>query len=316
MSETVLVVENFRKAYGDHVAVDGISFEVQRGEIFGYIGPNGAGKTTTIKTLVGLLTQFQGTVTIAGQRMPQNKSQVHKMLGYLPQQVAFQEWRTVDHTLRTFGQLSGMARGALERRIGEVLGLLDLAAVRFKRVGELSGGTAQRVGLAQALLHAPPLLVLDEPLASLDPTSRHQVKSVIRQLSREGTTILFSSHILSDVQDVATRVAILNKGRLVHVGTLGQLLRELWVADEVEVVLSRNSGCWHQMPRPAGVRTINEPAPDKLLIQLDTQADQDETVHRLLSDLMAGGCRVRSFQPVTRSLDDIYLKSLEGGAIA
>ena len=316
MSQTVLVVKDFRKVYGDVVAVDGISFEVQRGEIFGYIGPNGAGKTTTIKTLVGLLTQFQGTVTIAGQRMPQNKVQVHKMLGYLPQQVAFQDWRTVDHTLRTFGQLSGMPRSALDRRIGEALGLLDLAPFRFKRVGELSGGTAQRVGLAQALLHAPPLLVLDEPLASLDPTSRHQVKTVIRQLSREGTTILFSSHILSDVQDVATRIAILNQGRLVHVGTLEELLHELRLTDEVEVVLSRNSGCWHQMPRPAGVRTIKEPAPDKLLVQLDTKADRDETVHRLLADLMAGGCRVRSFQPVARSLDDIYLKSLEGGAVA
>jgi ABC-2 type transport system ATP-binding protein len=316
MSETVLVVKDFRKVYGDHVAVDGISFEVQRGEVFGYIGPNGAGKTTTIKTLVGLLTQFQGTVAIAGQRMPQNKGEVHKMLGYLPQQVAFQDWRTVDHMLRTFGQLSGMPRGALDRRISEVLGLLDLTPVRFKRVAELSGGTVQRVGLAQALLHAPPLLVLDEPLASLDPTSRHQVKTVIRQLSREGTTILFSSHILSDVQDVATRVAILNKGRLVHVGTLEELLHELRLADEVEMVLSRNSGCWHQMPPPVGVRTIKEPAPDKLLIQLDTKADRDETVHQLLADLMAGGCRVRSFQPVTRSLDDIYLKSLEGGAVA
>lgn len=316
MSETVLVVKDFRKRYGDHIAVDGISFEVQRGEIFGYIGPNGAGKTTTIKTLVGLLTQFQGTVTIAGQRMPQNKGQVHKMLGYLPQQVAFQDWRTVDHMLRTFGQLSGMPRAALDRRIGEVLGLLDLKPVRFKRVGELSGGTVQRVGLAQALLHAPPLLVLDEPLASLDPTSRHQVKTVIRQLSREGTTILFSSHILSDVQDVATRIAILNQGRLLHVGTLEQLLHELRLTDEVEVVLSRNSGSWQQMPRPAGVRTIKERAPDKLLVQLDTKADRDETIHRLLADLMAGGCHVRSFQPVARSLDDIYLKSLEGGTVA
>jgi ABC-2 type transport system ATP-binding protein len=316
MSETVLVVKDLRKLYGDHIAVDGISFEVQRGEIFGYIGPNGAGKTTTIKTLVGLLTQFQGTVTIAGQRMPEQKGQVHKMLGYLPQQVAFQEWRTVDHTLRTFGQLSGMPRDSLDRRIGEVLGLVDLAPVRFKRVGELSGGMVQRVGLAQALLHAPPFVVLDEPLASLDPTSRHQVKAVIRQLSREGTTILFSSHILSDVQDVATRIAILNRGRLVHVGTLEGLVDELQLADEMEVVLSRNSGCWHQMPRPVGVRTIEERVPDKLLVQLDTQANRDETVHRLLVDLMAGGCRVRSLQPVARSLDDIYFKSLEGGAVA
>jgi ABC-2 type transport system ATP-binding protein len=316
MDESILVVEDFRKRYDGFVAVGGISFEVKRGEVFGYIGPNGAGKTTTIKTLVGLLTQFEGTVAIAGQRMPQNKGEVHKMLGYLPQQVAFQDWRTVDHTLRTFGQLSGMARGALDERIGEVLGLLDLAPVRFKRVGALSGGTAQRVGLAQALLHAPPLLVLDEPLASLDPTSRHQVKTVIRQLSREGTTILFSSHILSDVQDVATRIAILNKGRLMHVGTLEELLQELRLADEVEVVLSRNSGCWDQMARPAGVLTIEERAHDKLLVHLEPRADRDNTVHELLVNLLAGGCRIRSFQPVARSLDDIYLKSLEGGAVA
>jgi ABC-2 type transport system ATP-binding protein len=307
-----VVLENVTKHYRDVVALDSVSFQIAQGGVFGYIGPNGAGKTTTIKILVGLLTAFQGRVFIAGKPMPRDKDQIHKMLGYLPQQVAFQDWRTVDHALRSFGKLSGMDAGELDRRIEDVLGLLDLTPSRFRRVSELSGGTIQRLGLAQALLHAPRLLVLDEPLAGLDPTSRTRVKTVIRRLSQQGTTILFSSHILSDVQDVADKIAILNQGHLVHIGTLDELTRKMQLTDEVEVVLSRDSGCWQKIAPLPGIRTIEARSPNQLRAYLQQDVDRDEAIHRLIVSLVEAGCYIRSLQPVTRSLDELYLRSLEG----
>ncbi|HEX9862478.1 MAG TPA: ABC transporter ATP-binding protein, partial [Candidatus Bathyarchaeia archaeon] len=197
-----VVLRGVSKNYFNFRALDNISFEINEGEIFGYIGPNGAGKTTTMKILVGLISDFQGEVLIGGCRIPKQKEEVHKLLGYLPQNVAFQEWRTVNHALTTFGRLSGLTAKQVESRIPEVLNLVSLSDFRHKKISQLSGGMTQKVGLAQALLHEPELLILDEPLGGLDPLSRHQFKDVILELGKRGTTILFSSHILSDVQDV------------------------------------------------------------------------------------------------------------------
>jgi ABC-2 type transport system ATP-binding protein len=322
--DAFVIFDDVTKRYRDTVALDDVSFQIGQGEIFGYIGPNGAGKTTTIKIMVGLLSEFQGQVTIGGCSMPAARGQVHELLGYLPQQVAFQEWRTVDHALRTFGRLSGIESGDLDRRIEEVLGLLLLTPARYKKVSELSGGMIQKVGLAQALLHDPKFLVLDEPLSGLDPASRHQVKMVIRQLSQSGTTVLFSSHILSDVQDVATKIGILSQGRLMHVGTLEELKEHLRLTDEVEVVLSHNSGRCQELEALPGIARIEATSDSMLKVHLngreghegptaDAASERDETIHQLLVGLIERDCRVRSLQPVSRSLDQIYLSYLDGG---
>jgi ABC-2 type transport system ATP-binding protein len=218
-----VVLRDVSKSYGSFRALDNVSFEIKEGEIFGYIGPNGAGKTTTMKILVGLISDFQGEVLVGGCRIPEQKGEIHKLLGYLPQNVAFQEWRTVDHALQTFGKLSGLTDEKIEGRISEVLDLLSLSDVRHKKISQLSGGMVQKVGLAQALLHNPKLLVLDEPLAGLDPLSRRQLKDIVLELGKNGSTVVFSSHILSDVQDVANRIGILSRGRLKQVGTLDEL---------------------------------------------------------------------------------------------
>ncbi|MCJ7469745.1 ABC transporter ATP-binding protein, partial [Candidatus Bathyarchaeota archaeon] len=209
-----VVLNGVSKKYGSLLALDSVSLEIGEGEIFGYIGPNGAGKTTTMKIMVGLVSDFQGEVRIGGYRMPEQKDEMHRLLGYLPQNVAFQEWRTVDHALRAFGRLSGLGKREIASRISEVLDILALSDVRNKKISHLSGGMIQKVGLAQALLHNPKLLVLDEPLAGLDPASRYQLKQTIMKLGKDGTTVFFSSHILSDVQDVATRIGILSRGRI------------------------------------------------------------------------------------------------------
>jgi ABC-2 type transport system ATP-binding protein len=309
----LLVLEGVTKRFKDLLALDNISFALQEGDIFGYIGPNGAGKTTTIKIIVGLLRQGQGTVSIGGYPMPEKKNEVNKLLGYLPQHVSFQQWRTVNHALTTFGKLSGLKKNELETSIQDVLSLLNLSNVRFKKIVELSGGTIQKVGLAQALLHHPKLLILDEPLGGLDPTSRYQVKEILRDLSKNGTTIFFSSHILSDVQDVATKIGVLNWGHLMQIGTLDDLIAQFPKTNEIEIILSKDSGKWTELQSMKQIEKIVEQSPHKILVHLQSGTDVDEMVHQLIQKLLKLGCRIRSIRPLSLDLDDVYLQYMKGG---
>ncbi|MFW6304966.1 MAG: ABC transporter ATP-binding protein [Candidatus Saliniplasma sp.] len=235
MKNRFVELNGVSKTYSGFPALQDVSFTIGKGDIFGYIGPNGAGKTTTIKSLIGLITDFEGYITIDGNRMPKDRDRIHKLIGYLPQKVAFQEWRTVDQALKTFGLLSGIEKDVLEERIGEVLTLVGIPDSRDRKIKELSGGNIQKVGLAQALLHRPKFLVFDEPLSGLDPASRYQVKEIIKELSKGETTVLFSSHILSDVQDIATKIGIINRGHLIDVGTLEELKRNMEVPKLIRI---------------------------------------------------------------------------------
>ncbi len=311
-----LVFQDVTKRYRDVLALDRATFSVKEGSVFGFIGPNGAGKTTSIKIMVGLLLDFQGTVLIGGRPMPAAKAEVHRMLGYMPQHVAFQEWRTVDHVLSTYGRLSGMSRTELEPRIQEVLSLLGIQEFRQKKVVELSGGTVQKVGMAQALLHGPSLMVLDEPMAGLDPASRYQLKNIIKDLGRQGTTVFFSSHILSDVQDVATQIGMINHGRLMWTGTMEELKAYFKVTNDWDIVLSHDTGGWRELEALDGVTGIDEVSPGRLLAHVDATVDVDETVHRLLKGLLDSGCHVRSFTPVSPDLEELYMRWVGGGDVS
>jgi len=306
-----IVLSDVSKKYGDFQALYDVSFSLGEGEIFGYVGPNGAGKTTTMKILVGLISDFQGEVSIGGYLLPKQADQVHKLLGYLPQGVAFQEWRTIDNALKIFGKLSGLSEAEIEKRIPELLDLVSLSDVRYKKISQLSGGMTQKVGLAQALLHDPKLLVLDEPLEGLDPLSRHQFKDIVLKLAREGTTILFSSHILSDVQDIADRICILSKGRIKQVGTLDELRSRLSPQDIIEVVLGEVFEKWQNLESIKGVRRVELPEPSRILITLDRAASIDEVTAEVLRYLESAGGRIRSIKPVSLSLDEIYLRYVE-----
>src|SRR5512137_259177 len=275
MSQKDVFVEisNVTKNFHLFKALDNVSFSIHQGEIFGYIGPNGAGKTTTMKILVGLINNFQGEITIGGLRLPQDKDEIHKVLGYLPQSVAFQDWRTIDHALTTFGKLSGLNETQVEDRIPKVLELIGLAEVRHKKVSQLSGGMIQKVGLAQALLHEPKLLVLDEPLGGLDPLSRQQFKEIVQKLAKEGATILFSSHILSDVQDVADRIGIISRGKIKQVGTINELKTRLVSQKTVQVLLSFASDKWQEFGAIRNVMSVEQSSPGKILLHLEAESD-------------------------------------------
>jgi ABC-2 type transport system ATP-binding protein len=301
-----VTINNVTKNFRAFQALDDVSFTIQEGEIFGYIGPNGAGKTTTMKILVGLISNFQGEITIGGLRLPKDKDEIHKLLGYLPQNVAFQDWRTIDHALTTFGKISGLNETQVEDRIPKVLELIGLADVRHKKVSHLSGGMLQKVGLAQALLHEPKLLVLDEPLGGLDPLSRHQFKGIVQKLAEEGATILFSSHILSDVQDVADRIGIISHGRIKQVGTINELKTRLVHQKTVEVMLSGTSDKWDKLSAIENVSQVTQPQPGIVLLDLKSGTDEDQAINDIVAKVVELGIRIRGVWKLEPSLDQIY----------
>ncbi len=309
---SVLELREVTKRYRDVVALDGVSFGVKKGEIFGYIGPNGAGKTTTIKIMVGLLKDFSGEVMIDGRPIHADPLAMQRILGYLPQKAAFQEWRTVEQALSTFGRLSGMSAEEVDSRIPQVLELLGIPETLRRKIPNLSGGTVQKVGMAQAILHKPRLLVLDEPMTGLDPASRFQFKEIFKGLRDEGTTIFFSSHILADVQDIADRIGIIDRGKMLHLGTFSELQARMDVSKDVEVVLAREWTGKLSQGLLGRLRGIDRVGSDKLMVHLKPDADLDETIDMLIGELRASGNRIRSVRPVVPDLEELYVRLFRG----
>jgi len=203
-------------------ALKGVTFDVEENEIFGYLGANGAGKTTTIKILAGLVKQTGGTARISGVDII--KIAARKNLGFLPENPYFYEYLTAPESLAFYARLLEVPRRERKQRIGEMLSLVELDNVPKVRVKHYSKGMRQRLGLAQALLNDPKVLILDEPMSGLDPVGRHKIRRLITEQKERGRTVFFSSHILSDVEAICDRVAMLKEGALLSVGVLGELL--------------------------------------------------------------------------------------------
>ncbi|MHA1728385.1 MAG: ATP-binding cassette domain-containing protein [Promethearchaeota archaeon] len=301
------------KSYKDINALDEISFQIRKGDIFGFIGPNGAGKTTTLKILVGLIGQNSGRIYLNGKNLSENRKKLHSQLGYLPQEGGFQQWRTVNHALKTFGLLSGVERDKLNTRINYVLNLVGLSEVRHKKIVHLSGGMIQKLKLAQAILHNPALLVLDEPFSGLDPTSRFQMKGLIKHLSIKGITIFFSSHILNDVENLATIIGILNRGKLMKVGTPAQLYKEFQIGNNIEINIGIGSKFPEELNEKEYIESIEQPLESKLLLHLKSGIDLDKCIHEILRKLIEDKCSIRNFNLQQPSLEDVYLHYTGGG---
>ena len=197
------------------LAVDNLSFNVAEGEIFGFLGPNGSGKTTTIKTLLGLLYPSAGECFIFGEKVPSLASL--SKIGYLPEIPYLYKYLTAKEILSLYGSVSGVPETVLVKRINEVLETVKLKTEKDTRLGEFSKGMLQRVGVAQAIIHQPQLLILDEPFTGLDPIGLKDMRDVILKLKAEGKTVFFSSHIISEAEKICSRVAIIHKGKLLRI---------------------------------------------------------------------------------------------------
>ena len=221
----MIVVDALSKQFGQFQAVDEISFEVQRGEVVGFLGPNGAGKSTTMKMLTCYLPPTSGNAEVNGFSIISQRLQVQEQIGYLPESAPSYNEMQVEEFLSFIGEVRGYTGSELRRRVGRVLELTSLQEARKQIIDTLSKGFRQRTCLAQALIHDPPVLILDEPTDGLDPNQKHEVRELIRRMSEE-RTILVSTHILEEVEAVCTRALIISEGRLVGLGTPDELLSQ------------------------------------------------------------------------------------------
>ncbi len=310
MSESVIVVDRLAKDYPvgfwrprPYRALDDLSFEVSPGEVFGLLGPNGAGKSTTLKLLMGLVTPSHGTAHFFG--VPVTDVAARGRVGFLPENPVFYDYLSGEELLTYFGQLCGMTAAAARRRGGALLDRVGLGAERRMAVRRYSKGMVQRLGIAQALVQDPDLVILDEPMSGLDPIGRRDVRALILSLRDEGKTVLFSSHILSDAETLCSRVAILAAGRLEAIGSMTDLVQfsiRTWDllldgVDEALLTGLREQGA-DVTPLSSGRVQVHLPgsrAPEPLL-QLASTA----------------GARVLSLQPVRETLEDVFLKHVEG----
>lgn len=226
MATPVIEINDVSKTFGTdrrrHQALDGLSLTVRQDEAFGFLGPNGAGKSTTIKLLLHFLRPSSGSLRILGHEVGQEEYR-HR-IGYLAEFPFFYDHLTARETLLLSGRLSGMAGVVLKERIPVLLARMNLAESIDQRVGGYSKGMKQRLGMANALIHDPELLIFDEPMSGLDPLGRHLIKGLITELRSQGKTVFFSSHILSDIEDLCDRIGIVHRGRLLYCGGLAEFL--------------------------------------------------------------------------------------------
>ncbi|MEE9384836.1 MAG: ABC transporter ATP-binding protein [Nannocystaceae bacterium] len=304
---SILKAERLRKVFVSGffrrrtVAVDEVSFAVERGEVFGYLGPNGAGKTTTMKMLTGLILPTSGSATLFDKPVGDRESKLR--LGYLPENPYFYDHLTAPEFLHLVGHLFGLPRNTRNRRAGELLERLDLQHAARRPLRSFSKGMMQRVGLAQALIGDPDLVVLDEPMSGLDPIGRKLVRDLIMELRDRGKTVFFSTHILSDAALLCDRVGIIVDGRMRDVGPLGALLSPKVL--QIEVL-------W-EMPNDAPMSDWRERFPgdhsttsEGEVYRSSTQTDADQFVAALL----AQGGHALSVTPQRESLEDLFVRDV------
>src|SRR5579872_6237976 len=241
----MIKVEGLTKRYARNVAVDDISFEVQKGQIVGFLGPNGAGKTTTMRVLTCFLPPTTGTANVAGFDVLENPLEVKKRIGYLPETPPLYPDMEVQEYLTFVGRLKGISGADVPKRVNDVCDRCAVSDVRTKLIGQLSKGYRQRVGLAQAIIHNPEVLILDEPTAGLDPKQIIETRQLIHNLAGEHTIIL-STHILSEVEHSCDRVIIIAKGKLVATDSVANLTSRLRGSELISVEVESNSGALPQ----------------------------------------------------------------------
>ena len=297
----VIEAMGLTKRYGRATAVNGISFSVARGEIFGLLGPNGAGKTTTILMMLGLTEVTAGTVRVLGRDPVREPLQVKRHVGYLPDSVGFYDYMTAVDNLRYTAALVGFEAAEREKRVMSALDRVGLADVAYQRVATYSRGMRQRLGLAEILMKDSQIAILDEPTSGLDPQATNELLEMIRSLKRDGVAVLISSHLLERVQSVCDRVALFQSGNIVLLGTVPELARQVLGGGYNVEVEADGEGLAEKFADMAGVRAVDQPGPSRyrLLAERDIRAEAAAVV------VNAGG-RLRQLAVEVPSLDTIY----------
>ncbi len=298
--------EKLRKEYDDLVAVNDIEVVIPAGEIYGLIGPNGAGKTSTIRMACGLLEPTTGRVFVNDVNVHHDPERAQEFIGYLSDFFSVYEELKVWEYLDYFAHAYKMAENEIPGRIDEVIGQVSLEVKRDQMIKGLSRGMKQRLGIARAVIHRPKVLLLDEPASGLDPKARLDLRNLLRALGDQGTTILISSHILTELEGFCTSIGLMEKGAMVRSGKIEQIVaaesqhrvvRLAWLGDAEALIKTRIEGS----AKVTGLLVSGAEGVFKF-------AGSEEELAALLADLVAGGVRVVSFGEVKQTVEDLYMK--------
>ena len=310
----MITVQDITKRYGHHTAIENVSFEVKEGEILGLLGPNGAGKTTTMRIITCFMPPNEGSVQVAGYDCLEQPQEVKRQIGYLPETPPLYQELTVTEYLRFVGALKRLSASRIEDQIFKVIEQLGLESVRYRVIGHLSKGFRQRVGLAQALIHDPPVLILDEPTAGLDPKQIIEIREVIRGLAGSHTLIL-STHILSEATAICDRVVIIDRGRIVAEDTPAQLSARLCRSEKIRLTVKHPPDDWQTRLStiPGVLRVLPGQTPGKAgFVSSETCIIECELGRDLREDLaqfvVNQGVGLLELKPLSLSLEEVFLQ--------
>lgn len=306
----MIQVRNLTKRFGRIVAVDNISFDVGKGEVLGFLGPNGAGKTTTMRMLTCYLVPDSGTAKVAGYDIIENPVEVRERVGYLPENAPLYLDMDVVSYLEFVAEIRGIPDGIKAKRIIEMVDICGLGDVAGRKVGELSKGYKQRVGLAQTLIHNPEILILDEPTTGLDPTQIIEIRELIKQIGKERTVVL-SSHILPEVEATCSRVLIINEGRLAASGTPDELQSMAGGGENLYVsIKTSDKDVGEKLNRIPGVSGVSklEELQDGYVRYMIKSKDRGDVGEQVFRAAVENGWIVNEIRREVLSLEDIFLK--------
>ncbi len=302
--ELVIEATDLTKKYGSLVAVDKLDLKVEAGTIHGFLGPNGAGKTTTLKILVGLLKPDGGSVSILGQELGWDNPDARSRIGYMPELPKLPKHLKGRELLDIYGRMYGMSKEAREKQVPKLLDMVGLKERGNDLTGEYSKGMQQRLGMAQALLNEPELVILDEPSLGLDPVGMVEIREIMKEIAKEGVTVFLSSHLLHEVEQVCTNVTIINKGVAVASGTLEQISAmirgPLILEAEVDKLSKAVIGKVKELPFVSDVSKDGK----KLFVEVKTR---DDVRSRVSQAITAGGGIVTSMNLKGGSLEDVFM---------
>jgi len=301
---TFLKVENLYKNFGSTKAVDGISFEVNRGEVFGLLGPNGAGKSTTISAISTLIPPTSGEILFEGRNIFTEENSLRQNLGVVPQDIALYPTLTGYENLNFWGNMYGLKGSGLKKRIGEVTEIIGLNGRIKERVDKYSGGMKRRLNIGAALLHNPKLLVMDEPTVGIDPQSRNHILDTVLELNRQGTTIIYTSHYMEEAEYLCSRICIMDQGRIIASGTKEQLIGLVKGKTRISLRLDKAD-----KDMPERLRSIKGVASAELM--KDEIDISGENVDIVLSEIIARvtehGGRISSIDVRKPNLEEVFL---------
>lgn len=312
---TIIEIEGLTKQYGTLTALNNFSLNIEKGAVVGFIGPNGAGKTTTMRILTTLLRPTSGRAWVAGHSVSKEPKEVRRVIGYMPDFFGVYEDMKVWEYLDFFAACYDIPVGTRASMIDDLLSLVDLNHKKDAFVDTLSRGMKQRLCLARTLAHDPQVLILDEPASGLDPRARIEMRELLRELKNMGKTIFFSSHILSEVADICTSIAILEAGNLIAYGDMSEMKKQLRPHRLIQIrALGDLTQLQEAIMRADMVMDVITPAEADLpsdTLRFDFTGD-DEELSRLLSDLVQKGIPIVGFSEETGDLEDVFLQLTRG----